>query len=70
LTLKVSVAPSRANGSRIVLDGRLDGAGTQAAEAEFNATVTSATQVIVDLPQDLSLASDASRPRMAALKLI
>jgi len=55
--LKVTVDQPKANISRIVLDGRLDVAGTQAAEAEFNAAVTSATQVIVDLSQVPFIAS-------------
>lgn len=33
----------------IVIDGRLDAAGAQAAEAEFNAAVAAAPNVIVDL---------------------
>jgi anti-anti-sigma factor len=57
MTLKVSVDQPRANTNRIVLDGRLDVAGTQAAEAEFNAALTSATQVIVDLSKVPFIAS-------------
>jgi len=57
MTLKVSVDQPRANTNRIVLDGRLDVAGTQAAEAEFNAALTTATQVIVDLSRVPFIAS-------------
>ena len=47
--MKVSVSQLKGNISHIVLDGRLDVTGTQAAEAEFNATVAAAKNVIVDL---------------------
>ena len=47
--MKVSVDHPKENISRIVLDGRLDVAGTQAAEAEFNAAVAAGPNVIVDL---------------------
>jgi len=47
--MKVSVEPTKTGIARIVLDGRLDVAGTQAAEAEFNAAVSAGPNVIVDL---------------------
>jgi len=47
--VKVSVDHPKENVSRIVLDGRLDVAGAQAAEAEFNAAVAAGPNVIVDL---------------------
>ena len=47
--MKVSVDHPKENITRIVLDGRLDVAGTQAAEAEFNAAVAAGPNVIVDL---------------------
>lgn len=47
--MKVTVDHPKENISRIVLDGRLDIAGTQAAETEFNAAVAASPNVIVDL---------------------
>jgi anti-anti-sigma factor len=47
--VKVSVDQPKADISRIILEGRLDVAGTQAAEAEFNAAVASSQHVVVDL---------------------
>jgi stage II sporulation protein AA (anti-sigma F factor antagonist) len=47
--VKVTVETARNNVRCIVLDGRLDVAGTQAAEAEFNAAVAAGPNVIVDL---------------------
>jgi anti-sigma B factor antagonist len=47
--MKVSVDQPKQNIQRIVLDGRLDIAGTQAAEAQFNAVVAVGPNVIVDL---------------------
>ncbi|MGK2951499.1 MAG: STAS domain-containing protein [Thiobacillus sp.] len=49
--MKVSVDHPKENVNRIILDGRLDVAGTQAAEAEFNAAVAAGPNVIVDLGQ-------------------
>lgn len=49
MALKVTVDHPKENVSRIVLDGRLDVAGTQAAETEFNAAVAASPNVIVDL---------------------
>jgi anti-anti-sigma factor len=49
MPVKVSVDHPKENISRIVLDGRLDVAGAQAAEAEFNAAVAASQNVIVDL---------------------
>ena len=47
--MKVSVNQLEGNITHIVLDGRLDVAGTQEAETEFNAAVAAANHVIVDL---------------------
>lgn len=47
--MKVSVDHPRENVNRIIIDGRLDVAGAQAAEAEFNAAVAAGPNVIVDL---------------------
>lgn len=47
--MKVSVEVAKQNINRIVLDGRLDVAGTQAAEPEFKAAVAAGPNVIVDL---------------------
>lgn len=55
--MKVSVEQPKGNISRIVLDGRLDVAGTQAAEAEFNAAVAASQNVIVDLSKVPFIAS-------------
>lgn len=55
--MKVSVDQPKANIQRIVLDGRLDVAGTQSAEAEFNAAVAAGPNVIVDLAKVPFIAS-------------
>lgn len=47
--MKVSVDIASQKARRIILDGRLDSAGAQAAEADFNAAVRAAPNVIVDL---------------------
>lgn len=47
--MKVSIDRPKANVQRVVLEGRLDVAGTQAAEAQFNAAVAAGANVIVDL---------------------
>jgi len=47
--MKVSVDQPKANVQRVVLEGRLDVAGTQAAEPQFNAAVAAGANVIVDL---------------------
>lgn len=49
MAVKVTVDQPKENISRIALDGRLDVAGTQAAEADFNAAVAASPNVIVDL---------------------
>ncbi len=54
--MKVSVDPSKSI-RRIALEGRLDAAGVQIAESEFNATVSSGPNVIVDLSQVPFIAS-------------
>ncbi|WP_296492911.1 STAS domain-containing protein [Rhodoferax sp.] len=55
--MKVSVTHPKENISRIVLDGRLDVAGAQAAEAEFNAALAANPNVIVDLAKVPFIAS-------------
>ena len=47
--MNVSVEIAKQNVRRIILDGRLDAAGAQVAEADFNAAVAAAPNVIVDL---------------------
>lgn len=47
--MKISVDKPKENIKRIVLDGRLDAVGTQAAEAEFNAAVAASSNVVIDL---------------------
>jgi anti-sigma B factor antagonist len=49
MAVKITVDQPRQDIHRIVIDGRLDVAGTQAAEAEFNAAVAASKNVIVDL---------------------
>ena len=55
--MKVSVDQPKENINRIVLEGRLDVAGTQAAEAEFNTAVAAGPNVIVDLAKVPFIAS-------------
>ncbi len=55
--MKVSVNHPRPDINRIVLDGRLDVAGAQAAEAEFKAALASSLNVIVDLSKVPFIAS-------------
>jgi anti-anti-sigma factor len=47
--VEITVEKPRENISRVVLNGRLDVAGTQAAETEFNNAVAASSNVIVDL---------------------
>lgn len=51
--------------SRIALEGRLDAAGTQAAESGFNAAVAAGPNVIVDLSQVPFIASVGIRMLVA-----
>lgn len=55
--MKVFVDQPKENIQRIVLDGRLDVAGTQGAEALFNAAVAVHPKVIVDLSKVPFIAS-------------
>ena len=57
MAVKVSVDHPKENISCIVLDGRLDVAGAQAADAEFNAAVAASPNVIVDLSKVPFIAS-------------
>lgn len=66
--MKVSVEPTPKGISRIVLDGRLDVAGTQAAESEFNAAVAAAANVIVDLGKVPFIASVGIRMLVAGTR--
>ncbi len=66
--MKVSVEPAKNSIVRIVLDGRLDVAGTQAAEAEFNAAVAAGPNVIVDLGKVPFIASVGIRMLVAGTR--
>lgn len=55
--MKVSINQIKGNISHVVLDGRLDVAGTQAAEVEFNTALAAARSVIVDLSKVSFIAS-------------
>jgi len=52
----------------IVLDGRLDNAGAQEAEAEFNAAVAAAPNVIIDLGKVPFIASVGIRLLVTAMQ--
>lgn len=47
--MKVSVEIAKQNVRRIIIDGRLDAAGAQAAEVDYNAAIAAGPNVIVDL---------------------
>lgn len=68
--MKVSVDQPKGNVSRIVLDGRLDVAGVQAAEADFNAAVAAAQNVVVDLSKVPFIASLGIRLLVAASQVL
>lgn len=55
--MKISVDQQTLTISRIALDGRLDVAGVQAAESEFNAAVAASPNIIVDLSKVPFIAS-------------
>lgn len=55
--MKVTVDQHELRINRIALDGRLDVAGTQAAEPEFNAAVAAGPNIIVDLSKVPFIAS-------------
>lgn len=55
--MKVSVDQVKGNISRIMLDGRMDVAGVQMAEAEFNAAIAAGPNVIIDLSKVPFIAS-------------
>lgn len=63
--MKVSVDQTKGI-RRIALEGRLDAAGAQAAESEFNAAVDAGPNVIVDLTQVPFIASLGIRMLVAA----
>lgn len=66
--MKVSVESTPKGVARIVLDGRLDAAGTQVAESEFNAAVAAAPNVIVDLGKVSFVASVGIRMLVAGTR--
>lgn len=66
--MKVSIEPTSKGIARIVLDGRLDVAGTQAAESEFNAAVAAGLNVIVDLGKVPFIASVGIRMLVAGTR--
>jgi len=66
--MKISVDKTKENISRILLDGRLDTAGAQAAEAEFNAAVATNSNVIIDLGKVSYICSLGIRMLVAAAK--
>lgn len=55
--MKVVVSEVQAGLSRVLLDGRLDAAGVQAGEAEFNSAIAATNNVIVDLEKVPFIAS-------------
>jgi len=55
--VKVSVDQQKLTVNRIALDGRLDVAGVQAAEAEFTTAVAAGPNIIVDLSKVPFIAS-------------
>ena len=55
--MKSSVDQVKQNVTRIALDGRLDVAGVQAVESDFNAAVAKASNVVVDLSKVPFIAS-------------
>ena len=55
--MKVSVDQQKLSVNRIALDGRLDVAGVQAAESEFNVAVAASPNIIVDLSKVPFIAS-------------
>jgi anti-anti-sigma factor len=63
--LKVSVDQQKLAINRIALDGRLDVAGVQAAEPEFNAAVAASPNIIVDLSKVPFIASMGIRMLVA-----
>jgi len=63
--VKVSVDPSKTV-RRIALEGRLDAAGVQAAEADFKAAVDAGPNVIVDLSKVPFIASLGIRMLVAS----
>lgn len=64
--MKISVDQPKGNIRRIVLDGRMDLSGVQAAEAEFNTAVAGSQHIIVDLGQVSFIASLGIRLLVAA----
>jgi anti-sigma B factor antagonist len=66
--MKLSVENPRPNVRRIVLDGRMDMAGIQAIETEFNAAMEAGPNVIVDLGKVPFLASIGVRLLVSGAK--
>ena len=63
--MKIVVTEAKQGVRCIKLDGRLDAAGVQAGEAEFNSTVVAAPNVIVDLESVPFIASIGVRMLVA-----
>ena len=55
--MKISIDQPKAGVQQINLDGRLDVAGTQSVESEFNAAVSKGSNVVVDLAKVPFIAS-------------
>lgn len=66
--MKLSIENPRPDIRRLVLDGRMDLAGIQAIETEFNAAVEAGPNVIVDLGKVPFLASVGVRLLVAGAK--
>ena len=66
--MKLSVENPTPNVRRIVLDGRMDTAGIQAIEAQFNAAMEAGPNVIVDLGKVPFLASIGVRLLVSGAK--
>lgn len=66
--MKVTVDMIRKNVALIELDGRLDLAGTEVAEAEFNATAAAGRNVIVSLARVPFIASVGIRLLMGGMR--
>jgi anti-sigma B factor antagonist len=68
MTVKISVNKPKENINHVVLDGRLDVAGTQEVEAAFNAVVAGSSNVIVDLGKVSYICSLGIRMLVAGAK--
>jgi anti-sigma B factor antagonist len=66
--VKISVNKPRENINHVVLDGRMDVAGTQEVEAAFNAVVAGSPNVVVDLGKVSYICSLGMRMLVAGAK--